>query len=76
MNLPIPRYHPVGNAASPLHLAAAYGMEEVARFVISRGARINSRSSSGHTPIDEAQRNGRSSMVSLLLSAQVLHECR
>lgn len=70
MNAPIARYHPAGATASPLHFAAAHGMEEVARVMMALGSKIGAHDSSGQTPIDEARRNGRGSMVSLLLSVQ------
>ncbi|KAL1529635.1 hypothetical protein AB1Y20_000577 [Prymnesium parvum] len=70
MNAPIARYHPAGATASPLHFAAAHGMEEVAHVMMVLGSKIGAHDSSGQTPIDEARRNGRGSMVSLLLSVQ------
>lgn len=74
INMPIARYYPVGATGSPLHLAAASGMEEVAKVLIALGANMGSRDSSELTPIDAAQKNGCFSMMTLLLSVQAERE--
>uniref|UniRef100_A0A7S1MER3 Ankyrin repeat protein n=2 Tax=Neobodo designis TaxID=312471 RepID=A0A7S1MER3_NEODS len=52
-----PRFEKSGHfAASPLHYAVSYGREEAVALLLSRGARTDQRSASGHTPKDYARR--------------------
>ena len=39
---------------TPLHVACAYGHEEIAQYLIENGARVNARSESGMTPLSLA----------------------
>lgn len=59
---------------TPLHLAAFFGHEELARLLIARGADVNARSRSerfarSNTPLHAAAANSRTAIAELLLSA-------
>jgi ankyrin repeat protein len=50
-----------------LHLPAIVGAQEVARFLLARGADPNGSDSEGNTPITLAMRYGRNEMIKLLI---------
>ena len=52
---------------TPLHFAAESGEVEVAEFLLSQGAEINSEDRGGDTPLHRAVLNGGPEMVGLLL---------
>ena len=52
---------------TPLHYAAIYNAPEVARFLMSRRARVNALDQRGMTPLHWASRKGHFVMVELLL---------
>ena len=52
-----PRFAKSGHfAAAPLHYAVSYGRDEAVALLLSRGARTDQRSASGHTAKDYARR--------------------
>jgi ankyrin repeat protein len=55
------------DGATALHLAAYWGHEKTAAFLISQGAQCNSRNADGVTPLLWACRQGRKGVVRLLL---------
>jgi len=53
-----------------LHIAAGWGHEAMAKLLLANGAHINTMDyygKNGRTPLDEARRNGKVTMVELLL---------
>ncbi|KAJ1323260.1 ankyrin repeat domain-containing protein 50 [Microdochium nivale] len=55
------------NGDTPLHLAAAYGNDAVAEFLLQHGARVDARSRTRATPLHEAIEHGKRSTVDLLV---------
>lgn len=45
---------PYGAGSTPLHAAALLGHDDIARYLLERGAEINTRNNEGHTPLDYA----------------------
>lgn len=45
---------PYGTGSTPLHAAALLGHDDIARYLLERGADINARNNEGHTPLDYA----------------------
>jgi ankyrin repeat protein len=59
--------HATGNSKlTPLDWAVAKGHEDIARYLIEKGADVNHKSLVRETPLDLAKRKGRSKMVKLL----------
>lgn len=53
--------------ATLLHNAVGHDEEEMAAFLIGRGAKVNARTSSGLTPLHMAAQNGNIPIITLLL---------
>uniref|UniRef100_A0A8C2ECW5 Ankyrin repeat and FYVE domain containing 1 n=1 Tax=Cyprinus carpio TaxID=7962 RepID=A0A8C2ECW5_CYPCA len=53
---------------SPLHLAASWGLEEVAQCLLEFGANVNAQDSEGRAPIHVAISNQQSVIIQLLIS--------
>uniref|UniRef100_A0A673GLR6 Ankyrin repeat and FYVE domain containing 1 n=1 Tax=Sinocyclocheilus rhinocerous TaxID=307959 RepID=A0A673GLR6_9TELE len=53
---------------SPLHLAASWGLEEVAQCLLEFGANVNAQDSEGRAPIHVAISNQQSIIIQLLIS--------
>jgi len=54
---------------TPLHMAAIYGHEEVAKLLIAKGADVNAKQQGGWTPLHYAAHSGQTDMVGILLDA-------
>ncbi|MBV9463581.1 MAG: ankyrin repeat domain-containing protein [Verrucomicrobiae bacterium] len=52
---------------TPLHLAVLHNHADVAEYLLTRGADVNARTSTGITPLHEAAQNGNKGIVELLL---------
>ena len=50
-----------------MHLAAAAGMLRVVPLLLARGASVATKDSDGLSPVEVAERRGRTAMVALLL---------
>ena len=55
--------------ATPLHVAATRGEDDVADLLIARGADVDARNVQGSTPLHCAAANGHASTVELLIAA-------
>jgi len=51
---------------TPLHLAAINGQRNIAEMLIARGAGLNARDKSGHTPLSWAMEKNQPALVELL----------
>ena len=61
---------------TPLHVAARYGLHQLAALLIRKGARVDDRDCSGATPLHIAALNGLADTVNVLLQANpVTIEC-
>ena len=61
---------------TPLHVAASYGLHQLAALLIRKGARVDDRDCSGTTPLHIAALNGLADTVNVLLQANaVTIEC-
>ena len=61
---------------TPLHVAARYGLHQLAALLIRKGARVDDRDCSGTTPLHIAALNGLADTVNVLLQANaVTIEC-
>jgi len=57
-----------GDKYRPLHYAAYQGHEDVCKYLMSKGAKINVQTGSGCTPLFFASQQGRTAIVRLLLN--------
>jgi ankyrin repeat protein len=53
---------------TPLHLAVLHNHNDVAQYLLSKGADVNARTSTGITPLHEAAQNGNKEITELLLA--------
>jgi len=49
-----------------LHRAAWYGRKEIVVLLIAKGADVNAKDNDGETPLDSANKNGRTEIADLL----------
>ena len=68
MQEPLLKPYPRGHSTSFLHLAAAAGMLRVVPLLLARGASAAATDSDGLSPIEVAERRGRTAMVALLIA--------
>jgi ankyrin repeat protein len=59
---------PEWKRATLLHNAVGHDEEEMAAFLIERGARVNAKTSDGLTPLHMAAQNGNIPIITLLLN--------
>ncbi|EYE95822.1 ankyrin repeat domain-containing protein, partial [Aspergillus ruber CBS 135680] len=58
---------PINNGWTALHLAACWGLEDIARLLLTKGANINAKTDQGATALHTASGLGKTAMVQLLL---------
>ena len=58
----------MSNNVSCICQAIAHGNEEMARFLLSAGAKVDQKDMFGNTALDEARKRGLQKIVKLLLS--------
>jgi ankyrin repeat protein len=51
---------------TPLHIAAKYGLKEIAELLLANGAEVDAKDKNGHTPLFLAMRNGYTDVIELL----------
>jgi ankyrin repeat protein len=51
---------------TPLHIAAKYGLKDIAEILLGNGAEVNAKDKKGHTPLFLAMRNGYADVMELL----------
>lgn len=54
------------NLRAPLLVAAANGALDICQYLVTMGAKVDASNAAGHTPLGEAQRNGREQVVEFL----------
>ena len=54
---------------TPLHISAAWGFNDICRFLIRKGARVAAINSRGFTPLHWAAMNGHESICAMLIEA-------
>ncbi len=57
----------------PLNLAILHNHKEVAEYLLSQGADVNAKTSTGITPLHEAAQNGNREIVELLLAQKSIN---
>ena len=55
-----------GGGGAPLHVAAAFGKNEIAELLIAEGADMNAKDDDGYTPLDWAIEGNQSETADLL----------
>ncbi|KRZ57159.1 Ankyrin-2 [Trichinella nativa] len=61
---------------TPLHIAAHYGNENMAKLLLEKGANVNFLARHNITPLHVASKWGRANLVSLLLAHGAVIDCR
>ena len=69
LNAPVVKYYPRGFRTTLLHLASAEGMEQLVPLLLQHGARHDVIDSDGLSPLEEARRCRRDSIMPLLMAA-------
>ena len=59
----------LNSGKTPLHVAAEYGMKEIAQALVAGGAELNVRDYDGKTPLDMARQYRRSKVAEMLKEA-------
>eukprot|EP01015_Nassula_variabilis_P007775 TRINITY_DN1603_c0_g1_i5.p2 TRINITY_DN1603_c0_g1~~TRINITY_DN1603_c0_g1_i5.p2 ORF type:complete len:100 (-),score=5.30 TRINITY_DN1603_c0_g1_i5:11-310(-) len=57
---------------TPLHTAAYKGHKELAKYLLEKGAKLQTENKSGYTPLMIAQYNGHQELIELLANANTV----
>ena len=55
------------NKTTPLHLAARYGHDKIAKLLIEQGASVTQKNAKGHNPLVTAILHGKRSVLSYVM---------